>query len=62
MIYDALVEDCNGVDLTVPVKLLPKTNSFGGTSSFGVIVFVTDNLEESMSWSLSVGAALAWML
>lgn len=44
------------------MNVRPKTNSLGGTSSLGVIVFVTDNLEGSISCSLMVDAEVAWML
>jgi len=42
-----------------PVNALPKTNSFGGVSSFGEVVFLIDNLEGSISWGLIVDAASA---
>jgi hypothetical protein len=38
---------------TVPVNVRPKTNSFGGTSSLGVVVLVIDSLEGSISASLA---------
>lgn len=44
------------------MNVLPKTNSFEGTSSFGVVVFVIDSLLRSISWSFAVDAALAWIL
>jgi hypothetical protein len=40
----------------------PKTNSFHGTSSFGVVVFVIDKLEASNSRNFVVDAAVAFML
>lgn len=46
----------------VPVKVRPKTNSAGGTSSLGVVVLVMDSLEGSISWGCMVDAASAWML
>jgi hypothetical protein len=46
----------------LPVKVLPKTNSFGGTSSLGVVVFVMDNLEGSMSRGFIVDADSTLML
>lgn len=46
----------------VPVKVLPKTNSVGGTSSLGVVVFVMESLLGSISWTFTVDAAWAWML
>jgi hypothetical protein len=38
------------------VNVRPKTNSFGGTRSFGVIVFVTESLPGFISWSFTVDA------
>jgi hypothetical protein len=40
----------------IPVNVLPNTNSFGGTSSLGVVVFVIESLEGSISWSFTVDA------
>ena len=38
----------------VPVNVLPKTSSSGGTSSFGVLVLVMDNLFGSMPCNFAV--------
>ena len=38
----------------IPVNVLPNTNSFGGTSSLGVVVFVMESFEGSMSCSFIV--------
>jgi hypothetical protein len=46
----------------LPVNVLPKTNSFGGTSSRGVLVLEIDSLAGSISCSFTVDAAFAWML
>jgi hypothetical protein len=40
----------------------PKTNSFHGMRSFGVVVFVIDNVVASNSRSFVVEAAVAFML
>lgn len=42
----------------IPVNVLPKTNSLGGTSSLGVVVFVIESLEGSRSASLAPDATL----
>ena len=42
----------------VPVKVLPKTSSSGGTSSFGVILFVIDSFDGSMPGNVGVKPAL----
>lgn len=41
----------------LPVNILPKTNSLGGRSFFGVVVLVIVALEGSISASLIVDAA-----
>ena len=46
----------------LPVKVLPNTNSLGGTSPLGVVVFVTESFEGSISCSFIVDADFAWML
>ncbi len=46
----------------IPVNVLPNTNSFAGSNSFGVVVFVIVNFEGSISCALTSDAALAWML
>jgi hypothetical protein len=46
----------------IPVNVLPNTNSFAGSNSFGVVVFVIVNLDGSISCALTFDAALAWML
>lgn len=46
----------------VPVNVLPKTNSLGGTSSLGVVVLVIDSLDTSISCSFTVDAAVALIL
>jgi hypothetical protein len=43
------------------VNVCPKINSFGGISSFGVVVFWTDNFVGSISFNRFV-AWSAWML
>lgn len=37
-----------------PVNVLPKTSSSGGTSSFGVVLFVIDNFDMSMPCNVAV--------
>jgi hypothetical protein len=44
------------------VNVRPNTSSVGGTSSFGVVVFVIDSFEGSISWALIVDAEVAWIL
>ena len=46
----------------IPVNVLPNTNSFAGSNSFGVVVFVIVNFDGSISCALTSDAALAWML
>lgn len=43
----------------LPVNVRPNTKSFGGTSSFGVVVFVMVREEGSMSFRFIVDAASA---
>ena len=40
----------------IPVNVRPKTNSLEGTSSFGVLVLVTESFVGSMSCNLTVDA------
>lgn len=45
-----------------PEKLRPKTSSSGGNNAFGVVVFVMESLEGSMSLIVVPTEASAWML
>ena len=46
-----------GQQESIPVKVLPKTSSSGGTSSFGVVVLVMDKASGSILGSLAMASS-----
>ncbi len=47
---------------SLPVNVRPKTSSLGGTSSFGVVVFMTERADGSMPGSLAIASSCDCML
>ena len=57
MVYRRTYQLLKSVNLSIshiPVNVLPKTSSSGGSSSFGVVVFVIDNFDRSMPCNVAV--------